>query len=136
MIASDKAVEILRKQVAIARELRGKKRFSSEFETWYRNTEIALEKIFGKETRHTNDFDSVGYALEVTWSGTPDYEHTVAFQQGLDTACARLESMIQEIEDYGLVDIIASEQNPVSILRTVCNRFHNVAKQLRARRDD
>lgn len=53
-----KAIEILEKQRA---EINGLKNISDSssspaFTKWHRDTQIAVEKIFGKKNRHIKDF--------------------------------------------------------------------------------
>jgi hypothetical protein len=133
MVSKENAVEILKRQIQIARELRDQPRFCPQFNKWCRDTQIAIERIFSKNTRHTSDFDSISYSLSAFGSETTDYEFTEAFQNGLDNARVILQSMIDEIEEYGLDERGWADVNPITIVERLCNRFHLVARQLRSR---
>lgn len=95
-----KAVEKLKKQLAEIDELKTIKRFSPDFKKWQRDTEVVIERFFGKDTRHINDFKKVNYSLRL-WNGcTPDSEHQRAYVRGLEDANAFLKSFIEEIGEY------------------------------------
>ena len=51
-----KSIELLRKQIEKADPLKRQEHFSPDFKKWRRDTEIIIEKIFGKE----NVFDFSG----------------------------------------------------------------------------
>ena len=95
-----KAIERLRKAIAEIPELKNLPRFSPEFKKWHRNTEIAIEHTFGKKDRHIDDFTKTRYSLSAYLSSTPASRHQQRYVQGLESAAALLESMIEEIEEY------------------------------------
>ncbi|MHC4864284.1 MAG: TIR domain-containing protein [Planctomycetota bacterium] len=81
-------------------ELPSKNRSSPEFKKWKRDTEVAITKVFGSETRHIGDFGRIYFfptRVAPCWSPA---EHRDAFLKGLENARALLQSFIQEIEDY------------------------------------
>lgn len=106
-----KAMERLQKAREAITELRspdillGKRSSSPEFKKWRRNTEIAITNIFGKESRNIEDFKDVRYQLGPISSLTSQNEFMQAYLQGLGSANAVLESMLEEIEEYWEDDI-------------------------------
>ncbi len=95
-----KALERLRRALDAIPELRELQDRSSspELKKWRRNTQIAITSTFGDKSRHIKDFDRVGY-----WSmiiNASDWEEQKAYVEGLESAAAILESMIEEIEEY------------------------------------
>lgn len=110
---------------------------NQSFKKWHRDTEITIERIFGKESRHVTDFGEISYSLSVFSSSTPDYEWERAYQRGLDSARTVLSSFIDEIAEYwGAGDEItksAITPEPLDTIGSICRSFHRVARQLRSR---
>ena len=133
------AIKKLKELKEIAETLISKPSGSQEFKKWHRDTEVALERIFGKDTRHLKDFNDIHYSLMVFSSDTPDYEFERAYQDGVRTAIAILDSFIDEINEYweegkeggGSVKASALEN-----VKLIIRRFHRVARQLRNRYAD
>ena len=75
-------------------------RLSPQFEKWRRDTEVAISFTFPGKTEYLNDFKRVRYSLSVISHRTSDYDRNRAFVGGLEAAASRLESMIDEIEEY------------------------------------
>ena len=73
---------------------------SPEFTKWQRNTEVAIVKTFGNDTRHFPDFTNINYSLSVVSTSTTDAEFEEAYRRGLGRARSVLESMLEEIEEY------------------------------------
>ena len=61
---------------------------------------MAILNTFGGESRHIGDFQQIGYWSVVIHSDMPSSEDNRAYLQGLESATALLESMIDEIEEY------------------------------------
>jgi hypothetical protein len=137
-MTKDDAIRRLKGQLDQIEPLKAKPRFSPDFNKWYRDTEIVIERVFGQGTRHGKDFTSIHYSLLVCSSNTPDSAFTRGFVQGLDNAASILESFIREVEDYWPSN--AASPNPerptaLSNLSLLCSRFHLVVKQLQSRHD-
>ena len=93
-----KALERLRKALDEIAELKPLSANSPQFEKWQRNTKIAITNTFDSDSDHINDFENVHYiAFAFGTSGSEDQE---AYVQGLESAAAILESMIDEINEY------------------------------------
>lgn len=76
---------------------------SEEFRIWLRHTKNVLSTIFGFDSDHVKEFDSIDY---VGWYPIVDSEEqnkrnaTVAFQHGLGNASTLLRELIREIDEY------------------------------------
>ena len=133
---SDKAKQLLKRQIEATGKLDGTKAWSPEFKKWKRDTEIAIEKIFGKSSRHLPDLENISFSPGVYFSGmSPDADIT-SCRAGLTAACQILQSMIEEISEYGLDASVTAGQDSFALLGSLCERFHLVAQQLRDRHDN
>ncbi|HTV68183.1 MAG TPA: hypothetical protein VMF90_06560 [Rhizobiaceae bacterium] len=129
-----RAIEILERQRQASKALLKLSTKSPEFVKWRRDTEIAIERVFGPQTRNITDFKGVSYSLSVISSGTPDSAFHAAYQRGLSQADAILASMIDEVREYELDDAgSASVPDQLSLIERICLRFHRAARQLQAR---
>ena len=70
------------------------------FKKWLRDTELAIEFVFGKSTRHLSDFESVSWTPGSYDGFNPDPEWRAAFIEGRREADGLLQSMIEEINEY------------------------------------
>ena len=98
------AVEKLKRQQDSLRSLNAADTSSPDFKKWKRDTEVALAHIFGAESRHCGDLSSVSY-LGGLYIGATEADFEQAFRKGAEHADALLQSMIEEIEEYGLGDL-------------------------------
>jgi hypothetical protein len=134
LMETSKSIELLKNQVEKAEPLKRDKDFSPCFKKWRRDTEIVIEKIFGKDSRHLRDFDGISYSLSAFSTATPDYVFQQRFVEGLVEAQQILNSMIDEINEFGFDGQNESlEGDSLTVIENVCNRFHLVARQLRSR---
>jgi hypothetical protein len=139
---SKRAIAIIQSKLEAIDGLLCERRGSPEFTKWRRDTEVALERIFGTESRHKTDFTRVRYSLGAFSTGTPDSAFQQAYTRGLNNAKAILASVIEEIGEFGADQAEASgrEQqvrpDAFSLVELICLRFHLVASQLRSRHDD
>lgn len=110
-------------------------RGSQEFKKWYRDTEIAIEKIFGESTRHSKDFTDISYSLNYFSTGTPDSAFHQKYQTGVKTAITLIESLLDEINEYGedQAEPHVQELSAIDSVELLIRRFHKVARQLRSR---
>ncbi len=134
MLTKSQAITKLQQQAGLIDDLSRGQRHSPEFKRWHRNTEVAIENIFGKETRHSKDFTSIGYGLSAFTSNTPDSAFEEAYRRGLSNARQILESMTEEVLEYWQEPgSTAASTSKLTALESVCGRFHLVAQQLRDR---
>lgn len=138
---SNRAISIIQNKLEAIDGLLRARRGSPEFTKWRRDTEVALERIFGIESRHKADFTRVRYSLGAFTSHTPDSEFQQAYVRGLHNAKAILASVIEEISEFGIDQSEDAEQgrrvrpDAFSLVELICLRFHLVARQLRSRHD-
>lgn len=114
-------------------------RGSQEFKKWHRDTEVAIERIFGEGTRHSQDFEDISYSLSIFVSGTPDSKFEAAYRRGVSSAITVLESFVDEIEEYWQEEETEPqhvEVGAVEKIKLIIKRFHQIARQLRARYSD
>lgn len=130
------ALERLQKQIDEIDIIRSKEKFSAEFKKWKRNTEVAIERIFGETTRHSKDFKVIRYSLSSYSNRTSDSEFHQKFLRGLDEAGSILKSLCDEILEYWGEETESPELRPLDIVRKICNRFHSVSRQLRSRHNN
>lgn len=108
-------------------------RFSPEYKKWHRETSRLLEMIFGKGASQVKDFEAIRFVyngIHVLGDGEPFDRR---FQAALKEAAAILTSMHEEIAEFGVLGVGSDRANPLSVVETICSRFHAVARQLRAR---
>ena len=131
------AIELLARQRDATRALVDVSSSGPEFTKWHRDTEVLIERAFGLESRNLRDFTDVRYSLGVFTSSTPDYEFTQAYRRGLSNAAAVLDSMIDELREFGISDDEPEEAPDVlNLIERLCLRFHAVARQLQQRHAD
>ena len=131
---SSKAIDILSRQRDLITRLKSLRSENKEFTKWHRDTEVAIEKIFGSESRHLSDFSGISYSLEIVTMDTSDSEFERPYISGLETAYSVLSSLIDEVSEYGLsTEIVSVAPDSISVIERICLRFHSVARQLRVR---
>lgn len=131
---ANQAIEKLRGLQSSGRALNGVTTSDPAFTKWYRDTEIAIERIFGQGSRHSRDFGDVSFSLGIITSRTQPHEWVEACNSGLKKADAILQSMIGEIEEYGLGDtVVEGPSDHLALIERLCLRFHLAARELRQR---
>jgi hypothetical protein len=131
----EKAIELLQVQVDLIKTVKQQESFSQQFKKWKRDTEVIIEKIFGTETRHLKDYKDINYNLVAFSSSTPEYKWQDAFLKGMDTAETILISMKDELIKFDDENIENIDENPLVKIKNICNRFHLIATQIRARHE-
>ncbi|MFA6054750.1 MAG: nucleotide-binding protein [Thermodesulfovibrionales bacterium] len=101
------------------------------FKKWRRDTDVALEHLFGKDTRHIRDFRGVRYTPGSYNMMNPEPAFARAFVNGKASAEALLQSMIDEVQEYWTEsgDTIGQEEetNPVLSNKVFIVHGHNEA---------
>ncbi len=93
-----KAIERLRRALDAIPKLKNLSYASPEFEKWRRDTKVAIINTFGNESNHISDFTNIRfYSLVLSHDDSLDQARYV---EGLESAAAVLESMIEEINEY------------------------------------
>ncbi|WP_374252456.1 hypothetical protein [Xanthobacter sp.] len=133
----NKAIEIIERQKSCISDLRNSSRASQDFIKWKRDTEIALEKIFGEKSRNVSEFSDINFNPSVFSIPLKDDELLRAYNSGLKKSEAILASMLDEIRYYGTESEFDEFRiDAISIIERICLRFHSVARQLRSRHAD
>lgn len=101
-ISKDKALARLRSVLDVIPEL--KQGRSQKFKKWQRDTRLAVSNVFGDDPSYVNEFASIQYSADRSVGGMPFVEYGRDYVQGLESAGALLESMIDEIREYWEVD--------------------------------
>jgi hypothetical protein len=133
---TSKAKEILTRQIEATASLNGKKESSPEFQKWKRDTEVAIEKIFDKSSRHLSDLQRISFSPGVWYSSMPADASEKRCRAGLAEARQILQSMIEEISEYGMAASTTPKRDGFKIVEGLCERFHLIARQLRHRHDN
>lgn len=127
-------IGIITRQRDAANSLKTLGQRSPQFTKWYRDTEIAIEQIFGAQSRNLRDFRMISFSNQSVVLSTTKARFHEFFVQGLDNAAAVLSSMIDEIEEYGISEEAAEpELDRLSLIEKICRRFHAAARQLQSR---
>ncbi|NQE61402.1 hypothetical protein [Caulobacter sp. RHG1] len=107
---------------------------SPEFKKWRRDTEVAIEKIFGAEARNISDFRAIRFSVVAYHATGPTSRQLAAYSNGLDSARAVINSMIDEINTFGFErDDGGVAVDALALVEKICLRFHKVARQLQHR---
>lgn len=100
MFSKEKAAEKIAELIERIDGLKKIERGSAQFKKWIRDTQVALEHIFGKESRHITDFNQIRYSLSAFSGSTPEHKFQQRYIEGLENAKHVLVSMIEEIQEY------------------------------------
>lgn len=103
-------------------------------EKWYRDAQVAIEKIFGKKTTHIECFNK--YEIQ-TLRKINSRDYQIVYRQ-TKSGAAILKSFIDEINSYGLESSVneTAESSAIDKVQLIINRFHQVARQLQARHSE
>jgi len=107
---------------------------NSDFDKWYRDTEVAIERIFGDKTRHIKDFTNIQFGLMIVSSSTASSAFVQRHNEGRKKLKTVLMSFIDEIKEYWTE---ADDEGPSIIsvdykrtVVTILSNFHRAVKQL------
>lgn len=133
MSKKTEAIEKLNTLKTRAQSLFGKNDEHQDFKKWKRDTEIAIERIFGSDQRHIKDFHNIsfypGFSLE-----NSSYEIQTEYKSGVESSITLIDSFIDEINDYWSDDNIQKDKViPEKNIQLIIKRFHKVARQIRDR---
>jgi hypothetical protein len=135
MLKKSEAIAKLQQQIKAIEAIARLPRFSPESKKWHRDTEVAIEHIFGPNTRHLQDFRDVSYQPSMWGPGTPESYFDERFREGLQHARSVLESLVDEVNEYWELDVLDQLPAPLSRIERLCDRFHLMARSLRVRHD-
>ncbi|WP_271025517.1 hypothetical protein [Rhizobium sp. RCAM05973] len=130
-MASLKSIAILSAQRSVIDKLKSENIQTPAFITWRRDTEVAIEKIFGESSKQVRIFTDIKFYPDVHPT-SPKLKAEI-FVNGLVMAEAILSSLIREAEVY-LVDSDNIEKASIlNIIEGICLKFHRVAQQISQR---
>ena len=129
----EKANALLTRQIEASKALDRAEAKSPEFKKWKRDSEIAIEQIFGSKGRHLSDFRKIGFSCVIHYSGMPADSEWKECQSGLKHAQVIFQSMIEEISEFGVGQPAEPIRDSFRLLEDLFGRFHLVARQLRER---
>jgi hypothetical protein len=130
-LSDSQGIAILKSRLDEIRSVRGTGVSSAKFTKWKRDTEVCIERVFGTEARHNDDFKVIRYTPSSYSMSNPAPAYANAYERGLEKAGAVLSSMIDEIEQYGLAsDLEIGAPDMLSLLENICRKFHVAARQL------
>ena len=131
------AIDLLEQQRDVTPVLMDGSATTPAFKKWRRDTQVVIERIFGGESRNLGDFNEISYSLSVWMDTTPDSSFHAAYQHGLKSAVAVLNSMVDEIKTFGFAGEDGGvEIDALSLIERMCLRFQKVARQLQHRHAD
>lgn len=112
---------------------------NNDFEKWYRDSKVAIENIFGKESSQIEDFKNISYSSNVCYTDMPESVNVERYQSGVNSAITLFGSLIDEIKNYWDDEEPSKRGNnesDIEKIKIIIQRFHQVAKQLRERYSD
>lgn len=129
------AIERLEQSKEKAKELIELNRKNQEFKKWLRNTEVAIERIFGRNTRHLEDFNAVSYYPTMLTNLTTEVHLQERYQSGIKNAITLIESLVDEINDYWTDEpkIASKDFTTMEKVELLIRKFHKVARQIKSR---
>lgn len=135
---SDRAITIINSLKEKVNDLLYKPRGDIEFHKWHRNSQVAIENIFGENSRHIADFNNIKYS---SWAGamTGDDSHSeVVYRNSLLKVIGVYDSYIEEINQYWEQELETkpADSSPIYNVVNIIDRFHSIAKQLKHRHSD
>lgn len=100
MFSKEKSIERINALIMQINNLKSLPRGNPIFKKWIRDSQVALEYIFGNESRHISDFNQIRYSLSSFSRSTTEHQIQQRYIDGLENAKHILNSMIEEINEY------------------------------------
>jgi len=142
VVSKDKAMGLLQKAIKRISEIKELHVVEPKFTKWKRDTEVTIENVFSKDSRHLSDFINISYTpppIQFLAAGqpTPKQNYRGYYLAGLNEAESILQSMLEEIEEFWeektITDKTSTTLSTTKIIELLCNRFHLVVRQLTKR---
>ncbi|MFC1644527.1 hypothetical protein ACFL08_00695 [Patescibacteria group bacterium] len=109
-----KKIDALKGQLNKIDNLLKKERHSSEFKGWEAKTARVIERIFGSSSTHLKDFNEIQYSLMVFSGGASDVSRERVYRSGLEDAKEILNSIVEELEEFGSLEFNSLKDKPES----------------------
>ena len=81
-------------------ELKQLRRDSIEFKKWQRDTEVAISNAFGQSSDQVEKFRNIRFFSTIVVGPRSDLLHQQAYDSGLKSTDALLQSLIDEVDEY------------------------------------
>jgi hypothetical protein len=129
----DRAMALLQEQLERVDEMRPLNDDAPDFKKWRRDTEVAIENVFGNQGRQLADFTDVTFFSMDIYASVGDNKR--AYLSGLDDASSVLKSLLDEIKKFWAddPDQCSVSSSGLTSVYLISERFHTVARQLRKR---
>jgi hypothetical protein len=141
-LSKDRAIELLQNSIDKIPGLENAHTGAPEFAKWRRMTAVTIERIFSPDSQQLKVFSGISYSPPPVLFASIDINGNISpppedprpyYKYGLERSKAMLESIIEEIETFGIANAVEGEIDALATLELVCSRFHTVARQLRQR---
>ena len=96
----NKSIDRLQRALDKIPELKQLRSHSLQFEKWQRDTEVAISNTFRDKPKYLKDFSDIRFSPIVHFADASESYYQDAYESGLESAAAVLESMIDEIKEY------------------------------------
>lgn len=118
-MTKEESIRLLLQQINLIEEVKGMYK-NPQFDKWKRDTVVIIENIFSenKGKKYVAQFEQIKYSLSAFSLGTPESSFVRAFQNGLDRAGVFLQSLIEEIERFG----VGNEEMLANDMQTIKKR--------------
>jgi hypothetical protein len=135
---SERAITIINSLKGRIDELLLKPRGIVDFDKWHRDSQIAIENIFGVGSRHIHDFNKIQYASWAAALNGDDSDNERVYRHSLKKVTALFDSYIDEINEYweSKPEVNVKDQDPIDKVLNIIDKFHSVARQLKHRHAD
>lgn len=134
----EKTLELLNTHLEEIHEIKNLTFSSLEYKKWHRNTRVVIQKVFGEDSPHVEEYDNVSFVSNIA-TMDPSSQRRIdkrAYSSGIVSITALVESMIIEVSHYEYGDHPDTSISEVESLKLIFSRFHLVARQLRSRYSD
>jgi hypothetical protein len=99
-LTKEQAIQKLDALISRIDSVEKQKMFSEDFKRWQHDGRALLKHVFPDDKEYVKDFDDISYSLSFATDRTPDREFEQAFNKGLGSARAMLQSRIDEVAQF------------------------------------
>lgn len=132
-----KAIELLQKQLEDIDSIKNQCEVSPQYLDWKEKTLAIIKVIFGDDSEYYLNFNAIKVVPKVKGLSaiTGVSAEPGAYNRGLREYGSLIRGMITEIELRD-DDELDNLRDSISIVQNICNRFHQVARQMRSRHNN
>ena len=101
-VSKTKAIELLHRQQRLIPELKSQSSDAPGFKKWLRDTEVTITHLFGDNSKYLEGFAERAYSPSFYSPYEPNMANIIhaGYIDGLETASAIIQSMIDEVESF------------------------------------